>query len=312
MNLLRTLLLLTALFCGSLIASQAQAQISCNVTFNTLAFPTTMDVLPGASFDTASTVASSCTGITGTTKVLLCYALNSGTYPVSGTQRQMGSGTNRLLFQAYVDSGRLITWGTSGTGLLSVVLTATAPSATTSYYGRVAASQPAAVPAAYSTTMTVTVSGTAYTGATPACPTAALATFTFNATGTVISSCNATATNLVFPSTSFFTANIDGTSTVRVTCTNTTPYHVRLSGGTVAATDPAQRKMSLGVNQITYGLYRDTARSLGWGSTDNTNTLDATGTASATNHTVYGRIPPQSSVPPGPYTDTVVVTVSFL
>ncbi len=224
----------------------------------------------------------------------------------------MGSGANRLLFQAYVDAGRSINWGTTGTALLKVILTATAPSAPTSYYGRVAAGQPAAVPAAYSTTMTVTVSGTSYTGATPTCPTASLATFTFNVTGTVISSCNATTTNMVFPSTSFFTGNIDGTSTVRVTCTNTTPYHVRLSGGNAAATNPALRKMSLGANQITYGLYRDTPRSLGWGSTDSTDTLDATGTASAITHTVYGRIPPQVPVPPGTYSDTVVVTVSFL
>jgi spore coat protein U-like protein len=196
---------------------------------------------------------------------------------------------------------------------MRVILTATVPGVVTPYYGRVAAGQTTAIPAAYSTTMTATITGQTYTtAAAPACPTASIGTRTFTVTGTVISACNATATNLTFPSTSFFTANIDGTSAVNVTCTNTTPYHVRLSGGNDAATDPTQRKMTLGTNKITYGLYRDLARTLPWGSTDTVNTLSSTGTASSVNHTVYGRVPPQTSKPPGTYTDTIVVTVSFL
>lgn len=291
----------------------AQAQVTCSLTFNNLAFPTNMDVLPGAAFDSASSVASSCTGITGSTRVLLCYALNAGSYPVSGAWRQMGSGANRLLFQAYVDSSRTIVWDTTSAGRIRVTLTRTAASATTPYYGRVAGSQQTAVPAAYSTTMTASVTGTTYTGATPPpCPTSVLATFNFNVTGTVVSSCSASASNLVFSTTSFFATNNDATSTINVTCTNTTPYHVRLNGGNAGATDPAQRKMSLGANQITYGLYRDAGRTLGWGSTDGVDTASGSGTASPIPHTVYGRIPPQPSQPPGTYTDTIVVTVSFL
>ena len=205
-------------------------------------------------------------------------------------------------------------WDTSVGGTISVVLTRLAPSATIPYYGRVNAAQPAVVPAAYSTTISVVLARTAFfTGATPPCTAATITTTrTITSTGTVVSSClTATASNMTFPGTSFFTANIDTTGTVNVTCTNTSPYHVRLDGGNAAATDPTLRKMTLGANQITYGLYRDAARSLPWGSTDSTNTLDGTGTAASVAHTVYGRIPPQASKPLGTYTDTIVVTISF-
>ena len=310
---LRVLLMVLAFATGSLLPGQAHAQVTCSVTPSNLAFPTTMDVLPGAAFDSASSVATSCTGLTGSNRVLLCYALNAGTYPTSGAWRQMGSAANRLLFQAYTDAARSVLWGTTGTGLIRVSLTAAAPAATTPYYGRVSGSQQTAVPAAYSTTMTMTVTGLLYTGTTaPACPTASLGTRTFTVTGTVVSSCNATATNLVFPNTSVIAANVDGSSTVSVTCTNTTPYHVRLNGGLSGATSPSARKMTLGAAQITYGLYRDIGRSQGWGSTDGVDTSPGTGTASAIGHTVYGRIPPQTTPAPGTYTDTIVVTVSFL
>ena len=306
---LRPLLFVLAMMAGaSMLPDRAQAQ-SCSVTPNALAFPTTMDVLPGAAIDSASSVATSCTGISGNTKVLLCYQLNAGTYPVAGAWRQMGSGTNRLSFQAYVDAARSISWGTTGTALIRVTLTAAAPTATTAYYGRVAGSQPTVVPGAYTTSLTMSASGTTYTGNTaPACPTAILGTFT----GMVVSSCLASAGNLVFPTTSVIKNNVDATSTVNVTCTNTTPYNVRLNGGLTGATSPTARKMTLGAQQITYGLYRDVARALGWGSSDGVNTASGTGTASAIGHTVYGRIPPQTTPAPGTYTDTIVVTVSFL
>ncbi len=310
MSAVRASLLFFALICGCLLPGMAQAQ-TCTHTFSTLAFPTTMDVLPGTAIDTASSVATNCTGITGTTRVLVCYSLNNGTYPLSGGLRQMGSGANRLRFNAYTTAAYSTVW--NATNQIQVALRSTVPSATTFYYGRVAAAQQTAIPGVYSTTMTVTIRMRTYTGTTiPACPTGASTTATFNVTGTVVSSCIATATNLTFPSTSFFTANIDASSAVNVTCTNTTPYNVRLNGGTTGAANPALRKMTLGLNQITYGLYRDVARTLGWGSTDGTNTAPGTGTASAISHTVYGRIPPQASQPAGTYTDTIVVTVSFL
>ena len=67
-----------------------------------------------------------------------------------------------------------------------------------------------------------------------------------------------------------------------------------------------------GANSVTYGLYKDAARSTGWGSSIvSGETVSGTGTGSAQALTVYGRVPPQSTPPPGTYSDVVVVTVTY-
>ena len=298
---------------GLALASQAQAQVTCNVTFTNVAFGS-IDVLPGTQIDGSGTLTTSCTGLTGTSKVILCHRLDNGTYPLSGSDRQMGSGTNRLSFNIFQDLGRSIIWNSTGTGILGVVLTATVPSVVTPVYARVPGSQQSVPPAAYTTTITSSIYGSLYTGVNPACSTqnTLLGTRTFTVTATVVSSCTVTTTTLNFGTATLLTANIDSTSSVSVVCTQTTPYQVRLNGGVAAAVNPALRKMSLGANTISYGLYRDAARGLYWGATDGTDTQAGTGTSAATAHTVYGRIPPQASQPPGIYTDTVVVIVSFM
>jgi spore coat protein U-like protein len=58
--------------------------------------------------------------------------------------------------------------------------------------------------------------------------------------------------------------------------------------------------MTLGTVGITYGLYRDAACSLPWGSTIGTNTVAGTGTGVAVGVPVYGQVPPQNSAAPGP------------
>jgi spore coat protein U-like protein len=67
---------------------------------------------------------------------------------------------------------------------------------------------------------------------------------------------------------------------------------------------------SAGTNVI-YGLYRDSARSLPWGSTVGTNTASATGTGLSQGETVYGRIAPQTTPKPSAYSDTIIVTVAY-
>lgn len=294
-------------------STSAQAQINCSASFTNVAFGN-VDVLPGTPIDSAGALSTSCTGITGATKVILCFSMDNGSFALNGANRQMGSGANRLGFNLYQDAARSVVWSASGAGVLGVVLTAAAPSATPSVYARVPGSQQTVPPAAYTTTMTSSITGNTFTGAAPACSTltTVLATRTFTVTATVVSSCAVTTTTLNFGVTSFFTANIDASNTVSVTCTATTPYHVRIDGGLAGGTTAAPRMMNLGANKVSYDLYRDAARSLYWGSTDSANTLDATGTAAAIGHTVYGRIPPQASQPPGTYTDTVVVVISFL
>ena len=291
----------------------AQAQ-TCTTTTSAIAF-SSIDVLPGTVIDGTGTIQIACSGFTGTQKLLLCFGIDTGTVATSSSgNRQMANGTNRLIFDIYKDAGRSTLWTNTGTGLASVTISSAAQNVTLTTYARISASQQAVPPGSYANTLSQPVTGKFYTtGTAPVC--GAQASFGADpiaVTATVVSSCTVTTNNLNFPSTSFFTANIDATSSVFVICTNSTPYQVRLSGGVAAATDPTLRKMPLGANQITYGLYRDTVRSLPWGATDGTNTQAGTGTSSSVSHTVYGRIPPQASTPPGTYTDTVVVTISFL
>jgi spore coat protein U-like protein len=309
------LLSLLAVICLQLLGAPARAQISCSVSFSALAFGS-VDVLPGTAADSAGLLNTACSGagFTGSITVLLCFRMDNGSYPTSGGLRQMGAGANRLGYQIYKDAARTTIWDSSSTGQYAVLLTPGSPSASLPTYGRVAGGQQIVPPGTYSSTITISIGGAAYNGTPPLtnCPSlGVIGTRTFVVSATVVSACLVSVSNMNFGSTSFFNSNIDATSSVFVTCTNGTPYNVRLNGGTTGATNPALRKMSLGANQITYGLYRNAARTLGWGDLDGTNTAPGTGTASSATHTVYGRIPPQASVPPGVYTDTVIAVVSY-
>ena len=107
---------------------------------------------------------------------------------------------------------------------------------------------------------------------------------------------------------------MDATSTLAVTCTNTTPYAVSLNAGVNAggATNFASRAMKSGSNTLAYQIYLDTGRSTVWGDgTASSSTKSGTGTGSLQNISVYGRIPSLANVVPGSYTDTVTVTITY-
>lgn len=63
---------------------------------------------------------------------------------------------------------------------------------------------------------------------------------------------------------------------------------------------------------MTYGLYKDAARSQPWGdATTPGSTVAGAGNGLVQQLTVYGRVPPQTTPSPGTYTDTVVVTLTY-
>jgi spore coat protein U-like protein len=146
---------------------------------------------------------------------------------------------------------------------------------------------------------------------------AGTATNTFQVTATIITSCQVSGSTLNFGSTVDPLATsvpLDATSTLTVTCSNTTPYAVALNAGTNAggASNFTARTMKSGTNTLGYQLYLDTGRSTVWGDgTSSSSTKSGTGSGSAQSLTVYGRIPSLASVVPGTYTDTVTVTVTY-
>ena len=138
---------------------------------------------------------------------------------------------------------------------------------------------------------------------------AATATSTFPVTATVQATCNISAGALAFGT--YVGAQVDTSSTISVTCTNSTAYNVGLSEGSAAGASVTTRQMAAGAGLLNYALFRDASRTLNWGKTVATDTLAGTGNGSAQSLTVYGRVVASQFVDPGSYTDTITATVTY-
>src|SRR6478672_3237808 len=141
---------------------------------------------------------------------------------------------------------------------------------------------------------------------------AATATSTFTVQVSITATCLInSASTLNFGTQGVLAANVDQTSTIQVTCTNTTPYNIGLNAGTGTGATVAVRKMTSGANTVNYTLYSNSGRTTVWGNTVGTDTVAATGNGSAQSYTVYGRVPSQAAPAPGTYTDTITITVTY-
>jgi spore coat protein U-like protein len=139
---------------------------------------------------------------------------------------------------------------------------------------------------------------------------AATATTTFQVTATVAATCLISATTLAFGS--YTGALVNASSSISVTCTNTTPYNVGLDAGTAAGATVTTRKMTGPASALlNYALYRDAAHAQNWGTTVGTDTVAGTGNGSAQTLTVFGQLPANQFVTPGAYTDTITATISY-
>ena len=140
----------------------------------------------------------------------------------------------------------------------------------------------------------------------------ATTTTNFTVQVTVTASCIiSSASTLNFGSQGVLSANVDQTSTIQVQCNNGTPYNIGIDAGAGTGATVTTRKMTNAANTIDYALYRDAARTLIWGNTVGTNTVSSTGNGAAQSHTVYGRVPAQTTPAAATYTDTVTVTVTY-
>jgi len=136
-------------------------------------------------------------------------------------------------------------------------------------------------------------------------------TFTFEARAQVAPECLVTAGNLDFGTVGVLNGNIDSSSQIDVTCTRDTAYDLELNYG-LYGTAPGGRRMQDGAaNEVQYELYQDAARSNVWGEAADGADQVGAGGGGTQNYTVFGRVPPQTTPPPGAYSDTVVVTVTY-
>ena len=117
-----------------------------------------------------------------------------------------------------------------------------------------------------------------------------------------------------FGSHGVLSGDIDAAGNLSVTCTSTTPLTISLGpgNGTGANANVANaRKMTGPGGTVTYGLFQNSAHTVPWGDNIGVTTMASTGTGLTTNVPVYGYVPAQPTPPPGTYSDTVVVTVTY-
>ncbi|MFY8114754.1 MAG: spore coat U domain-containing protein [Rhabdaerophilum sp.] len=297
----------------------AQAQ-TCTITRPATINFGTVDVLLNAAVDITATISVSCTGLANQT-VRVCLNLgdpNTGT--VGGVRRAI-TGANVLNYQFYSDPARTVKWSswvTGGAGvevLVPLNASGTSTPVVRTLYGRVFAGQQTARAGTYTANFSgaFTHQRSRYTSTGQLCPTMTTGALRWNFTmsATVPAKCVVTSATLNFGNPTALTANIDASTNLGIACSTALPYQVQLNGGLSGATNPTLRRMTKGAEFVTYGLYRDAARTQPWGATLGTNTLSGTGTGNTVAVPVYGRVPVQTTPTPGVYNDTVVVTVNY-
>jgi spore coat protein U-like protein len=314
--------LVIAAFCA--VSARAEAALSCTFTISNVAFGT-IDLTANTVFDTTATFSANCSGGTANSTARVCPNFGSGTGGAasSGSIRIMLNGATQLQYNLFQDSARTTVWGsylwawpTVTPPTINISLNSSgAGSATQTIYARVFAAQQAVPPATYTSTFSTTHTAIAYAQSTVGnCATIGNTNskqVPFTVTATHAAVCKIATATVDFGTQGVLNAVTDASSTLTATCSATTPYTIALNGGNANAIDPTQRKMANGALLITYGLYRDSARTLAWGSTTGTNTAAGTGSGLGQALTVYGRVPVQTTPAPGTYTDTIIGTVTY-
>lgn len=304
-----------------LLPTVAWAQ-TCNFAVSAMNFGS-VDTLSGSPNNSTATLNVSCSGLL-LTRILICPNLGTGSGGATGATRHMLSGANTLGYQLYSDPPTSsVVWGSYAwpsaptvPGFALVLDALGSGSASRTIYGTVLGGQATAVPGTYLSTFSgIPHVEFRYRASVLSndCSTSAGSvdspTFTINAT--VAANCLLAIQNIDFGSTGILGANVDATGGVTITCTPGTPYTVSLNNGANGSA-PAARKMKKGAETVTYGLYKDNARSQVWGDAATPgSTVAGTGSGAAQNLTVYGRVPAQTTPSAGLYTDTVVVTVTY-
>jgi len=268
-------LALAALFLLAFGALPAAAQ-TCTLSVTAMSFGT----YTGAALNGTATGKVTCAGGWD-------IPLDAGTGAgATETIRKMtGPGGAELSYEVFQDAARTINWGNTttteetGTG-----------NATVTFYGLITAGQ-AIVPGTYTDTLTT-------------------ATTSFTVTAIIAKACSVTATNLAFGG--YSGALVKSTSTISVTCTNTTTYNVGLNAGQATGATVTNRSMTGPASALLhYQLFSNAGYTTNWGNTVGTNTVAGTGNGATQPLTVYGQVPAGQFSPPGSYTDTIIVSVTY-
>ncbi|WP_336740930.1 spore coat U domain-containing protein [Aureimonas altamirensis] len=297
-------------FCALLFLSvPASAQLRCDMTVSSIDFGS-IDPLRTTSATAIGTVSVNC-GLLG----VFCPSIGFGSGGAASSPRRRLNGPNGafLEFDLFRDAAYSVPYGSRDNPALGPPLAISLLNYSAPVYARLYRGASIPQPGLYTANFTGADAYVDY-GLTALLNCNLLtsrATTSFSVRAVVESQCTVGAASLNFGTTGLIRQPIDATTNLSVQCTPGTPYRITLGGGQSSAADPTQRRMrAANGREVTYGLYRDPARSQGWGNTSTT-LLSGTGTGSGQTVPIYGRVPQQATPPPAVYTDIVLITIEY-
>lgn len=306
--------------CWLFVPGIAHGAISCTVGTDPaeLAFGTL--ALPINSNTTSSPVTVRCmrTNNGDRSQVLMCVGTDANSSPRAMSRTGMPADT--LSYNVYSDPAysQIVNYTYNASATISLPQVNTWYPGTVVLYGRLVANQLSTTPGSYLHQMTGAVYG--YSGATNAnCATNVSlgGTYVLRATATLLGSCTISAQTLNFGTYNTLNVVRDAQANLSVTCTNGTPYTVKLDGGRAANVNARRLYLNgSGPQSIAYNLYTNSGRTSVWGTGGgNGSTVLGTGTGSGQGTaqvlTVYGRVPITPSFTAGAYSDLVTATVEY-
>ena len=281
---------LMILTCGAKFAA-AQVRGQCSLSAVNVDF----GIYTGSTIRMTGTLIVNCTP-----NAVWAVGLNEGTAPgATVTNRSMTSGQRPLNYALYSDASYSTNWGnTPGTGWVTGV--GTGNPQLLLVYAQLPSNQFAIARNNYFDTVTAVISGSNFNSDFAS----------LRVTASILSNCLLSATDLAFGT--YSGSLINATSTILVACTNATPYNVGLNAGTATGATVTTRSMTgPGGTLLGYKLFSNSGRTVNWGNTVGTNTVPGTGTGGVQTLTVYGQLPANQNGPPGSYSDTITVTLTF-
>jgi spore coat protein U-like protein len=146
---------------------------------------------------------------------------------------------------------------------------------------------------------------------------AASASASFAVSASVASGCTVTAPPLAFGTYTAGSGDVNASSTIHVTCSNTSLFAVGLSTGATAGASYAQRLLAAGTNTLQYNLYTTATYGAVWGDGSGATQVRSgvgAGAGNALAFTVYGKIPDNTTnraTSAGNYSDVILVVVVY-
>lgn len=308
----RTFLAGCVVLAFALWAPRAAAAISCIAYENDLVYgDVALPVTPQTSTSVATVYCWGSNNGDRGRDVRLCIGLNTPQSP-----RLMTNGASSIRHRIYRDPGHVQEINYADVNAEAVVSMPDSLFLTTqlTFYGRLDGSSPNPTPGNYADA----VNGAfGWSIREPSCSTVpARQSINFTARSRIQAACTVAANDMAFGTHSQLSAAVNAATSLGVSCTATTPYTVRLDGGTTA-NDIADRRMGLNgtgpaAQGVAYQLRHTSPNGPLWGDgTSGTSTLSGTGTGGSQTIPVYGRVLPQAVPLPGQYEDTVTVTVQY-